>query len=46
VILLVTLVSSMKTSRLGSSLALPPSQGLAIGRDVRPIRLGGVQAFF
>ncbi len=25
---------------------LPLSQGLAIGRDVRPILLGGVQAFF
>jgi len=25
---------------------LPASQGLAIGRDVRPVLLGGVQAFF
>jgi hypothetical protein len=25
---------------------LPPSQGSAIGRDVRSILLGGVQAFF
>jgi hypothetical protein len=25
---------------------LPPSQGLTRGGDVRPILLGGVQAFF
>ena len=31
---------------LGIEPWLPPSQGLAVGRDVRPVLLGRVQAFF